>query len=83
MLTNADTTPLSDHASVAGAAAIFPLLSLALCSGGDARETAVRFMQYSQHLFAPEYAVEDLLRAEGFADIRFVDVASAAEVPRQ
>ena len=52
----------------------------AMASDGPLERTAVRFMRIPSICYAPEYAVEDLLRAEGFTDIRFVDVASTAEV---
>ena len=41
---------------------------------------SVRFMRIPSICYAPQYVVEELLRAEGFSDIRFVDVASTAEV---
>jgi NitT/TauT family transport system substrate-binding protein len=41
--------------------------------------TTVRFPRYPGICVAPQYVAEELLRAEGFADIRYVDVASSAE----
>ena len=36
--------------------------------------TTVRFSKHPVICFAPQYVCEDLLRAEGFADIRWVDI---------
>jgi NitT/TauT family transport system substrate-binding protein len=41
--------------------------------------TSVRFTKNPAICFAAVYAVEDLLRAEGFTDIRYVDVSSSAQ----
>ena len=42
--------------------------------------TSVRFMRQPSICHAPEFVVEDLLRAEGFTDIRYLDGASSAEI---
>ena len=36
--------------------------------------TTVRFSKHPVICFAPQYVCEDLLRAEGFTDIRWVDI---------
>jgi NitT/TauT family transport system substrate-binding protein len=46
---------------------------------GTLETTTVRFPRYPGICVAPQYVAEELLRAEGFADIRYVDVASSAE----
>src|SRR5437868_2254085 len=35
--------------------------------------TTVRFLKGNSICFAPEYIADDLLRAEGFTDIRYID----------
>ena len=44
--------------------------------------TSVRFMRTPSICDAPEFVVEELLRAEGFTDIRYVEVPSNAEADR-
>jgi NitT/TauT family transport system substrate-binding protein len=64
---------------VAGAAG-FVRVPLALAAEGALETTTVRFVKPPVDCIAPQYAAEELLRAEGFTDISYVDT-SAAEVP--
>jgi NitT/TauT family transport system substrate-binding protein len=41
--------------------------------------TSVRLMRIPSICLAPQYLAEELLRAEGFSDVRYVDAASSAE----
>jgi NitT/TauT family transport system substrate-binding protein len=41
---------------------------------------AVRFMRTPSLCHAPQFVAEELLRAEGFTEIRYVDGASSAEI---
>src|SRR5437016_79744 len=41
---------------------------------GALETTAVRFGKIANVCFAPQYAAEELLRAEGFSDIRYVEL---------
>ena len=42
--------------------------------------TSVRFMQTPALCHAPQFVAEELLRAEGFSEIRYIDGASSAEI---
>ena len=42
--------------------------------------TSVRFMRTPSICHAPQFVIEDLLRAEGFTDIRYVEAKSTAEI---
>jgi NitT/TauT family transport system substrate-binding protein len=42
--------------------------------------TAVRFMRTPSICHAPQFVIEDLLRAEGFTDVQYVYGASSAEI---
>ena len=64
--------------SVAGAASLLPAPTIA---AEERLETAsVRFMRTPLLCHAPEFVAEDLLRAEGFTDIRYVEGKSSAEI---
>jgi len=52
----------------------------ALAAEGPLETTAVRLMRIPAICHAPQFVAEELLRAEGFTDIRFVDAASGAEI---
>lgn len=52
----------------------------ASAADGPLETTAVRFMRTPSICHAPEFVVEDLLRAEGFTDIRYIEEASSAEI---
>jgi NitT/TauT family transport system substrate-binding protein len=51
-----------------------------LAADGPLETTAVRFMRTPSICHAPQFVVEDLLRAEGFTDIRYVEGTSSAEI---
>jgi NitT/TauT family transport system substrate-binding protein len=40
--------------------------------------TSVRLMRIPAICLAPQYVAEELLRAEGFSDVHYVDAASSA-----
>ena len=61
------------RASLAGAAAALPLRPAAALEPPP-ETTTVRFSKHPVICFAPQYVCEDLLRAEGFTDIRWVDI---------
>jgi len=65
--------------SVAGAAGLVRA-PLVLAAEGPPETTSVRFMRIPIICHAPQFIAEDLLRAEGFTDVRFVDAASSAEI---
>src|SRR6266436_2482940 len=51
-----------------------------LAAEGPLETTTVRLMRIPAICHAPQFVAEELLRAEGFTDIRFVDAASGAEI---
>jgi NitT/TauT family transport system substrate-binding protein len=64
--------------SVAGAAG---LLRMPAGAGEERLETtSVRFMRTPSICHAPQFVIEDLLRAEGFTEIRYVEAPSSAEI---
>jgi NitT/TauT family transport system substrate-binding protein len=65
--------------SLAGAAGLLDV-PRALAADGPLETTAVRFMRTPSICHAPQFVVEDLLRAEGFTDIRYVEGTSSAEI---
>jgi NitT/TauT family transport system substrate-binding protein len=65
--------------SLAGAAGL-PRLAPALAAEGPLETTTVRLVNDGSICIAPEYAAEELLRAEGFTDIRYVEVASEKQI---
>jgi NitT/TauT family transport system substrate-binding protein len=65
--------------SLAGAAALLGA-PRALAANGPLETTAVRFMRTPSICHAPQFIVEDLVRAEGFTDIRYIEGASSAEI---
>jgi NitT/TauT family transport system substrate-binding protein len=64
--------------SVAGAARL--LRAPAIAAEERLETTSVRFMRTPLLCHAPEFVAEDLLRAEGFTDIRYVEGNSSAEI---
>ena len=52
----------------------------ALAAEGALEMTSVRLMRIPAICHAPQFVAGELLRAEGFTDIRFVDAASGAEI---
>src|SRR5271169_7127208 len=65
--------------SLAGAAG-FLGAPRALAADGLLETTAVRFMRTPSICHAPQFIVEDLLRAEGFTEIRYIEGTSSAEI---
>jgi NitT/TauT family transport system substrate-binding protein len=51
-----------------------------LAAEGSLETTPVRLVNDGSICIAPEYAAEELLRAEGFTDIRYVEVPSAKQI---
>ena len=49
---------------------------------GPPETTAVRFVKNPVICIAPQYAAEELLRAEGFTDISYVETTTAGAVPQ-
>src|SRR5256885_10642820 len=63
--------------SCAGAATLLPA-SLARAADGRLETTSVRLVQDPSSCLAPQYVAEELLRAEGFTEISYVEVPSDA-----
>lgn len=64
------------NVSLAGAAAILPPPAIA---GEQALETTtVRLEKSAAICVAPQYVADKLLRAEGFTDVRYIDVSPPA-----
>ena|SRR5690242_9132169 len=61
--------------SMAGAAG-FAHIPLALPAEGPLETTAVRIVKSPAICIAPQYIAEELLQAEGFTDIRYVEMGS-------
>jgi ABC-type nitrate/sulfonate/bicarbonate transport system substrate-binding protein len=64
--------------SLAGAAGLLRAPPT-LAADGPVEMTSVRIPKLANICGAPQYVVEDLLRAEGFDDIRYIELASSAE----
>jgi NitT/TauT family transport system substrate-binding protein len=58
-----------------GAGLVCP--TLASTAQGILETTTVRFAKIANMCFAPQLVAEELLRAEGFTDIQYVDVVPA------
>jgi NitT/TauT family transport system substrate-binding protein len=65
--------------SLAGAAGLVRIPPV-LAAEGPLETTTVRLVNDGSICIAPEYAAEELLRAEGFTDIRYVEVASEKQI---
>jgi NitT/TauT family transport system substrate-binding protein len=65
--------------SLAGAVGILPPQVLA--AEGDLETTTVRLPKSPGICIAPGYLAEGLLRAEGFTDVRYVDLPEATAIP--
>jgi NitT/TauT family transport system substrate-binding protein len=65
--------------SLAGAAGLLHV-PRAWAADRPPETTSVRFMRTPSICHAPQFVVEDLLRAEGFTDIRYIEGASSAEI---
>src|SRR5438132_7853195 len=66
--------------SLAGAAGL-ARAPRALGAEGTLETTSVRLLKQERLCIAPEYIVADLLRAEGFTDIRYVSLPPGANTP--
>jgi NitT/TauT family transport system substrate-binding protein len=67
--------------SAAGAAVLMGGRS-SLAEEGPPETTSIRLAYYSNNCLAPLLVAEDLLRAEGFTDIRYVSVPASFTVPQ-
>jgi NitT/TauT family transport system substrate-binding protein len=65
--------------SLAGAAGLIRT-PRSLADEGPLETTSVRFMRTPSLCHAPQFVAEELLRAEGFSEIRYIDGASSAEI---
>src|ERR1700757_237683 len=65
--------------SLAGAAC-FARSPLAAPAEGPPETTSVRFMRTPSLCHAPQFVAEELLRAEGFTDIQYIEGKSSAEI---
>ena len=65
--------------SLAGAADLIRT-PRALAAEQPLETTSVRFMRTPSLCHAPQFVAEELLRAEGFSEIRYIDGASSAEI---
>src|SRR5690349_8031226 len=63
--------------SAAGAAWLFRA-PRALAAEGALETTTVRVPKFFSICVSPQYAAEELLRAEGFTDVRYVDTPASA-----
>jgi NitT/TauT family transport system substrate-binding protein len=63
--------------SAAGAAGLFRA-PRALAAEGTLETTTIRLPKFSSICVSPQYAAEELLRAEGFTDVRYVDTPATA-----
>src|SRR5215472_8296554 len=79
MTTNPSRRRVLTAFSLAGAAGLLRV-PRALAGGGTLETTTVRLVNDGSICIAPEYAAEDLLRAEGFTDIRYPEIAATAQV---
>ena len=64
------------HAAFAGAAGLGGFLASgkSLAAEGPPETSSVRFTKIPATCLAPQYAAEELLHAEGFTDVRYVNV---------
>jgi NitT/TauT family transport system substrate-binding protein len=69
-------------AGAAGLLGLGPRLALAASSGEPPPETpTLRLSRWAGICLAPQYVAEDLLRAEGFSDVRYLDVGPVTSKP--
>ena len=59
--------------SAAGSAGFMPM-TRCLAAEGQLETTSVRLTRFGGLCLSPQYVAEDLLRAEGFADVSYVDI---------
>ena len=67
--------------SLAGAARFMPVRPV-LAAEAPPETTSVRFVKNPVICIAPQYAAAELLRAEGFTDIGYVETTTAGAVPQ-
>jgi NitT/TauT family transport system substrate-binding protein len=72
---------ISTLALAAAAGPIAPLRALA--AEGALETTAVRLLKFPGICIAPQYVAEELLRGEGFTDIRYIDAGPTVELAQQ
>ena len=53
-----------------------------LAAEAELETTSVRLLKNPAICMAPLYVADELLRTEGFTDIRFVDISSAGDIPK-
>jgi len=63
--------------SLAGTAALLPR-SRSVAAENQLETTSVRLMRMPSICLAPQYVADELLRAEGFTDVRYIDAPSSA-----
>ena len=68
-------------ASLAGAAAVLGS-RISLADEGPPETTTIRLAYYPNNCLAPLLVAEDLLRAEGFTDIRYVSLPESFTTPQ-
>jgi NitT/TauT family transport system substrate-binding protein len=66
--------------SAAGAASVLGAQA-SLADEGPPETTAIKLAYYSNNCLAPLLVAEDLLRAEGFTDVRYVSVPESFTIP--
>src|SRR5215469_18440848 len=64
--------------SLAGAAGLFR--APAIAAEERLETTSVRFMRTPSICHAPQFVAEELLRAEGFTEIQYIEAKSTAEI---
>jgi NitT/TauT family transport system substrate-binding protein len=69
---------ISTLALAAAAGPIAPLRTIA--AEGALETTTVRFLKFPGICIAPQYVAEELLRGEGFTDIRYIDAGPSVEL---
>jgi NitT/TauT family transport system substrate-binding protein len=70
---------LTTASSLAGAASLIHV-PLAVAAEGPPETTSVRFMRTPSICHAPQFVAEELLRAEGFTEIQYIEAKSNAEI---
>jgi NitT/TauT family transport system substrate-binding protein len=68
------------HLSAAGVASVLPARA-SVADEGPPETSTIRLAYYSNNCLAPLLVAEDLLRAEGFTDIRYVEVSESFTIP--
>ena len=68
---------LASASLAAGAGVLWPRISLA--DYGPPETTTIRLSKIPGICIAPQYIAEELLRAEGFTDVRYVPISSAIQ----